>query len=647
MEQKYFALEEPKKLVAALNAFTDKWETNIGHSANGLAAIWQRNANAYYANILDGGDVGTSLSLEGSQGELVKMLVPQARSVFRQFLGLITKDRLDFKTVAQSSDTKTLNGSRLGDAIAEQVVKNHRMDAKRERLVEEAGMAGASFTKTTWRSDKGEAKGRNPDSGEPYYEGDIDIEIVSAQNVLYDFSVVDFDDLDWVLVRTKKNKWDLISQHPNLRDEILRVPAIDHEASNESTFFGLSQTYEDSIYVYEFYHKDSPAVSGGRFAAYASPDCIFTDGENPYGFIPLEPMIPEKILYTGLGYPFFSNLLPLQEILDATISIIATNQQAFGVQSILVPKNADISVNDMGPLKFLNYTPQNAAGGGEPKPLQLTATPPEVFKFMDVLMRHMNEISLVSSVLRGQPPQGVTAASAIATLSANSLQTLDGFSKTLSICLENTMSKVLKIYQKFAETPRLVEMLGPRKTYVIKEFTGDDLAAISRVRMVISNPLAATPGGRREIAESLLKTGMIKKPEQYFTVLETGNLDVIYDDQVDEMMCIESENDMLREGQKPIAVMIDDHAAHIMSHKSVLNDPMVRYQSGMVQSTLDHIEEHVNLARNADPFLTAMLLTGKNPPPPPPQPPQMMGAMPPQDQQEAEMPPQQDEGVVP
>lgn len=621
MQKKYFALEEPKRLVKELRKFVTRWETSVGYGSRGLASVWRRNAQAYFKNILDFDDIDTSLSFEGEQGELIKMMVPQARSVFRQFIGLVTKQKLAFKTVAQSTDAATLQTSRLGDAVVEHIADKESLDAKFERLCEEAGIVGSSFMKCTWRSDRGEKYSRNPDNNEAVYTGDVSIEVCSAMDVLYDYRTVDWDDLDWVMIRCKKNRWDLISQHPHLEEDILKIPPSDASEGVDSLFFGLNQDYDDQIYVYEFYHKDTPAVEGGRQTVFASDTCIFTDGPNPYGFIPVEPMIPEKILFTGMGYPFFSNLLPLQEVLDATISIIATNQQAFGVQQVLVPRGADIDVNDLGPLKFLTYSPQNVNGGGLPQPLQLTSTPPEVFKFIDVVMKHMNDLSLISSVLRGQPPQGVTAASAIATLSANSLQTLEAFSKSGNICLEKIMTKCIKIYEKFADVPKTIEIVGPRKTYMAKEFIGSDLQSISRVRLSVVNPLASQPSGKREIAESLLKMGMLKRPEQYFAVLETGNLDVMYDDDLEEQMNIEAENDMLRDGKPTQALMIDDHARHIACHKSVLSNPEARLNGAMVQATLEHIQQHIDLDRTMDPYLKAILLTGREPQnaPPPPQ----------------------------
>jgi saccharopine dehydrogenase-like NADP-dependent oxidoreductase len=74
-----------------------------------------------------------------------------------------------------------------------------------------------------------------------------------------------------------------------------------------------------------------------------------------------------------------------QEMLDNGLSAIATNQSQFAVQSVAIPRGAGVNVQELGGMRFVSFTPQNVPGGGKPEPLQLSATSPETFKFIDVL----------------------------------------------------------------------------------------------------------------------------------------------------------------------------------------------------------------------------------------------------------------------
>jgi len=117
---------------------------------------------------------------------------------------------------------------------------------------------------------------------------------------------------------------------------------------------------------------------------------------------------------------------------DHVRSIQATNQANLGIQSILNPKGSGITVNNIAGMNFISYQPANAEGGGKPEPLQLTMTPPEVPQFRAELRNVSSEIIGLNEAIKGNPPPGVTAASAIATLSANAQEFLGADSQSSS-----------------------------------------------------------------------------------------------------------------------------------------------------------------------------------------------------------------------
>jgi len=109
--KEYFATEESSKFVKECLGFNDTWQNNITGGAQGIAAVWFRNLSYYYGTVLNGAGYNSSLEYGGEEGELVKMLVPQARSLNQQFLSITTKQKLNFEPLADSSDSKTLDAS--------------------------------------------------------------------------------------------------------------------------------------------------------------------------------------------------------------------------------------------------------------------------------------------------------------------------------------------------------------------------------------------------------------------------------------------------------------------------------------------------------------------------------------------------------
>jgi hypothetical protein len=136
----------------------------------------------------------------------------------------------------------------------------------------------------------------------------------------------------------------------------------------------------------------------------------------------------------------------------------------------------------------------------------------------------------------------------------------------------------------------------------VKEFSSKDLNKVQRVLIELGNPLTDTVAGRVSVASDLLQQKLITTPQQYLTVINTGNLDPLTQGDQAELLLIRKENEMLSDGKPAIALQFDAHELHINEHKSVLADPELRTNDAFVQNVVAHIQQHQN-------FL--------NPPPPP------------------------------
>lgn len=615
MKRAYWFSEEADKIAKKL---CGKQETWLTYSSNPIAESWIRNSIAYYSAILEANDWQSALGYVGEQGELVKMAVPQARSLIRQIVTLVTKQRLAFTSIAEASGSDVMQAVKIASALTEELIQEQKLDKKSELITEQACIWGLSFLKVGWRTDKGTPYAASEqvveDMAMPQavYDGDVEISVPTVFDVYFDARIDDFDNVPWAVVRTIKNRWDMIAQFPELEDEIMAIPRIivresgvrDHSTDLES---------DDMIYVYEAYHKPCPALPAGRMIMYSDDRTIYFDGQNRYGCIPLIPVRPEPIHKSGYGYPILSNLLPCQEMYDHSLSAIATNQSATAVQQILCPRGADISSQDVGGLNFVFFTPQNVDGGGKPEPMQLTQSAPETFKFAEVLKGYMLEISGINSAVRGAPPPGVTSGTAIATLTANSLEFMSSLQKSVDMALEGAITLALKTYMEFADVPRSILVTGKNNMAYGYEFTGKDLKAIKKVKINRSNPLMGTIAGRSDIAEKLLQTGLIKSPQQYFRIIEGAPTEELYRQELSETDLQVSENEALMRGEDVLVLATDDHPAHIQYHNMLLNNPEIRKNGQMVGAILQHIEEHNNLAQTTDPNLMAMVRTGKLP----------------------------------
>jgi hypothetical protein len=112
----------------------------------------------------------------------------------------------------------------------------------------------------------------------------------------------------------------------------------------------------------------------------------------------------------------------------------------------------------------------------------------------------------------------------------------------------------------------------------------------------------------------MMQMNLIKTPQQYFQIVETGKLESAFEGEMNELLLIKSENERLSEGEQVLVSPLDQHKTHIMEHRAVLADPDLRNDPGLVKVVMDHIENHVNALRNTDPALLQMV--GEQPLPP-------------------------------
>lgn len=618
----YFAKQDANELISHLSNHILLWGTNTSASSvyTGIIAAYWRNMAAYYSPLMNPDSWMSSLGYVGEQGELVRMVVPIARTLIQQYVSLVTRQRLNFECITDVTDSNPLMTVRLGKAICNAVSEKNRLDEKAQRLAERVAVFGMGFISCTWETDKGYIYSKNDD--ESYnYSGEPHIETHDMMDVVFDWSVEDWGNLDWVVVKRVKNRWNLISQHPELKSEIISLPSVKETRQTLPNYNFLARyDNSDMIYVYEFYHKPTPALPHGRMTIYGGPNCVFFDSPdvNPYECLPVFCIKFEQIAGTGLGFPLLSSMLPAQEMFDHSMSVIATNQQAFGVQSVLVPKGADISVNDLQGMNFITYTAANAEGGGKPEPLQLTATPPEVNAFADRLRDLMGEISMINSTLRGSPPSNVTSGAMAATLSANALEFLSNASKAMTINMEALMNLAIKCYKKFANVDQIVDIVGDNLTSYVKEFKADTLKSINRIKVREQNPLLSSVAGRLQLTDSLMQSGLIKDPSKYFGILEGAPVQSLYEDSYDEQIVVQQEIDAIMDGRNVMPIITDNHPLFIKGYKKILANPIVRVNSTIVQTVIQLMTERIKMMDivSQDPVLSRAIAMQYDQPPP-------------------------------
>ena len=171
---------------------------------------------------------------------------------------------------------------------------------------------------------------------------------------------------------------------------------------------------------------------------------------------------------------------------------ILTNQSAFGVQNIVVSKDADVDAQTLaGGLRVLKKNPNT-----EIEPLNLTSTPAEIFEFLKMLVGDMETLSGVNSVVRGNPEASLKSGAALAMIASQAIQFVSGLQQSYHHLLESVGGATLNLLKDYANAPRVAQIVGKSQESIQEVFSSDDLSDYNRVVVDTSCLLYTSPSPR-------------------------------------------------------------------------------------------------------------------------------------------------------
>lgn len=600
IEKEYWALSED--IGSKIKEKVDMYQNFLRTSR--LINIWRMAYNQYYRASTHGGDI---MAL-GENGEYSGVYVNHYRSLVVSKLNLIVGQRPSFQCRASNSDYKSQVQAKLGNGILDYYVREKRIDGNFNIAAEQSlAIFGESFISSTWDTDIGDDYGVN-ETGSTIKNGDIVYRNHTPNLVARDPTLKSNADSEWMIITTFENKFNLANKYPEKYDKII---SLSYDYRNELydlnlRQFGYNTNMETNIIpVYTLYHKQTKSIQDGRLVICLDDDIVLVDSPMPYDGIPVSRISTGDIYNSIFAYTEFWDLLPVQKALDNSFSTIDTNQSAFGVQNISMPRNANIEVSELnGSLNSIEYD-----GNIEPKVLNLLSTPVELFNHINKLEVTMEKLSAISSTRRGQLDTNIKSGRAIALLTGQALENSLVVQASFIKLMEDTGTNTIKILKNFAKVPRIAMIAGSNNREYIKEFTGDDVSSISRVIVDIGNPLANTTAGRLELATNYMEIAPEFR-DKWMSIVNTGRIESFMEGDTNELLLIQSENESMQDGNVVQALILDNHDLHITHHKKELFSPEARANPELVQMVLAHIQEHINLKLTGDPNILAFTNSG-------------------------------------
>lgn len=538
----------------------------------------------------------------GEYGEFASVVSNEYANLIRHIKSMVASNKPAWDQKASNSDSASISSAQLANGILDYVMTEKRCETYLSKALETGLRLQEGWIAVDWDAQTGEEIAVDPTNNFPVKTGDVALDNFNMLEVQRDFRERSLGNCNWFIVSKEKNKYDLAARYPAQAEQILAVTFNRQLEHSLDPFERAMQGSSDMVEVHTLIHNKTAQVPGGRLTIICG-DAVLFDGELPYRKINLVCFRPEEEDNKPFGHTPFFDLLPLQEVGDLLLSTVVSNNRAFGAQSIVSEKGSGVEITQVSEgLNLIEF----AQGSSPPSSLQLTASAPETYNLIGQISSQMERLSGVSQISRGTVNTAQLSGSQMALLQSQQIQFASQINQAYQAMLEDVGTLVVQHYQSFAVAPRVIQLQGKTGRAAVKEFSQVDLNGINRVTVSSGNALSKTLAGRLEVAKDLLQNGLVTRPEQYLEVLTSGQLTPLIESETSQLSLVRSENEFLQEGQTVQALISDKHDLHCAEHLQVLASPEVRANPAITNSVLQHVMEHMQLWRTADPMILAL-----------------------------------------
>jgi hypothetical protein len=602
----YFAALDGEELGAELMSRIEAYDSYV--ERKGLLNAW-RSVYHEWHGMSSKGTLAPEVWFEGKKGELACVKANHLRNLGMHLKNMTIQNRPKFDARAMNTDPESVGQTHVASSVLDYYMREQRLEGKLADAVEYALTFGEAFGVLNWDATAGDAV--TGADGQPMTPGDVQATIYGPMDAIRDWRRRP-QDQKWYIIRDYANKFDLAAQYPELSEKILNY-GDDRERRLDMVVDLEGES--DDIAIYHLYHAPTPALPQGRYVRFLSAECILHADSFPYVSLNVHRIAPGSIIGTSFGYSGVWDLVALQNVVDAMLTVMLTHYDAFGIQNVIKQSGTEFTPDDTHGMRVWTVP-----GGTTilPQGVNLTAMPPGIGEFIGMVVSMMETISGVNAVARGNTEAiGKSASGAhLALIQTMAMQFNSGLQQSYAMFVEDVGSGIVNMLKRFADVPRMAMIAGRDNRHYMRAFSSNDLRLVNRVVVDTGNPMRNTHQGRMEIATLLLQSippGTLDAG-QLVSVVTTGNLDVLLGPKDREHDLIRSESAALSEGPDVTSLQlamadgstvdvphadgvpvlrVDNHDLHIPHHVADLfSSPEARNNPRIVAAGLAHLAEH-------------------------------------------------------
>ncbi len=549
-----------------------------------------------------------------------KLIFNRLRSFVRAMLAKLNADVPQMSVIPKTTENEDIEAARAGDKLIEHLADKVDLPGMMSNLKLWSIVTNRAFIRVFWDAD---ASGtlRYEDDEEVIQEGDLNMESVSPFNCRVDPLYFEHEKWRWFVFGEEVDADALEEEYSVKKGTLMESSQTLGNAFNLESYdtFGTisneTQTQEHvtgrTVVLKELWTP--------KIFVFTAGSEILDYGEHDYGEIPFYPieerLIPISSYEKGFQYneSLVKDAIVIQREYNRMYSLKSIALERASKLKVLVPFGSMISkkqfTNDYG--VFIDYNPKM---GAAPHQMRLDPLPSFIETYTNNLEREFEMAFGVREASFGRLPERASHASG--TLVNLLLEQDDVLLNPLLATINKALSKAwglaLRIVRDNYDIPRLIRYAGEDNQRAVMKFKGADLAGNTDVKVVSQAGLPRSRALRIEYIMKLREVGLLTDDKNTLEMLEFGQADKIFKDNLLHERRAYKENDLIEENpgitEKSIQGWIhplEEKEIHVVIHSRLifsdrfekLNQNQQRVVSKHALETADQISKEKEAAQ--------------------------------------------------
>ena len=536
-----------------------------------------------------------------------RLIFNRLRSFVRAMLAKLNADIPQMSVIPKTTEDADIEAARAGDKLIEHLADKVDLPGMMSNLKLWAIVCNRAFIRVFWDADASGTLGYEKGE-EKIQEGDVNMEAVSPFNCRVDPLYFEHERWRWFEF-----------------GEEVDAEALEEEYEIEKgTLKETSQTLGDA-FTLESYDM-SGLVSGreetkehitGRTVVlkelwtpkiyvFSAGNKVLDYGKNPYDEIPFYPieerLIPISNYEKGFQYneSLVKDAISIQREYNRMYSLKSIALEKASKLKVLVPFGSMISkkqvTNDYG--TFIDYNPKQ---GAAPHQMRLDPLPAFVETYTNNLEREFEMAFGVREASFGRLPERASHASGtlVNLLLEQDDVLLNPMLATINKALSKAWGLALRMVKDNYDLPRLIRYTGEGNQRAAMKFKGANLAGNTDVKVVSQSGLPRSRALRIEYIMKLREVGLLTDDKGTLEMLEFGQADKIFEDNLLHERRALKENDLIKENPEidPEVIKgwihpLEEKQVHVIIHsRFIFGAEFDRLQPNQQKAINDHALE--------------------------------------------------------